>query len=159
MLYKLMMPLVGILLISGCQGSSSGTSPVSAFEKRQIQQTILAYPVDVIYGSVLAILVDQGYTVQNSDKAGGLIVAEKFGEKRKWGASFERDVFSTSVIVSKSSGGANTSVRFTVRRTVYLNLGGTESIKDVEELVDSSISRSFFSLLKTEAERRTAGFN
>jgi len=158
MLRKLMLPLAGILFLSGFV--SSGTSAISALEKRQIEQTIMAYPVDVIYGSVLAILVDQGYTVQNSDKAGGLIVAEKFGQKRKWGfVAYDRDVFSTSVIVSKSSGRGKTAVRYTVRRKVYTNMGYGEGIKEVEELVDPKLSQAFFSLLRTEAERRTAGFN
>ena len=152
------MALLAAVLIAGCQ-ISSGTSPVSAIEKRQVEQKVMAYSVDVIYGSTLAVLVDQGYTIQNSDKAGGLIVAEKFGEKRPWGfVAYDRDVFSTSVVISPSSG-SNALVRYTVRQKVFTNIGYGEGIKEVKEILDPDVSNAFFTLLKTEAERRSAGFN
>ena len=150
--------LVCFVAVSGCQ-TTSGTSPISAIVKRQIEQRQLDYPSDTIYGAVIAVLVDQGYTIANSDKAGGLIVAEKFGEKRQWGlVAYDRDVFSASVIISAIAP-SSTNVRFTVRKKTFSNMGYGEGVKEVEEIVAPSMSQSFYSLLLSEAERRKAGFN
>jgi len=142
----------------GCQ-TTSGTSNISAIEKRQIEQRVMDYPLKIIYGATLAVLVDQGYSIQNSDRAGGLIVAQKFGGKRPWGfVAYDRDVFSSSIILSATSPN-QTSVRYTIRKKVFTNMGYGEGIKEVVEVIDPEISQAFYSLLKTEAERRKAGFN
>lgn len=149
--------LVSLIILTGCL-STSGTSSVSAIEKRQIEQRLLDYPLDVIYGSVLAILTDQGYVTKNSDKAGGLIVAEKFGERRRWGlVGYDRDVFSASIVLYETAP-KQTSIRYTIRKHTFSNMGYGEGINNVEEILDPGVSQAFYALLKTEAERRMAGF-
>ena len=148
--------VIFFVTILGCV--SSGTSNLSPIEKRQVEQKILDYSFVNIYQSALVVLADQGYFILNSDIAGGLITAEKFGETRKFGfVSHNRDMFYVSLTL-KNVSEDQTELRLKIQKKTFRSLGYGESLVNVEEVGTPEVSIAFYTALRTEAERRKAGF-
>lgn len=156
------MKFIAVIFLSavlfGCQ-TTSGTSSIQSMQKRQLLEKILEYDYDLVYNSAITVILDQGYNIKNIDKNNGLIVAEKFAERRQWGlVAYDRDAFKASIVLNPLEG-QRTKVRYGIVKITYSSLGYGEHVKGVQEIVDPSISYAFFTMLISETEKSKVGLN
>ncbi|WP_028856667.1 hypothetical protein [Psychrilyobacter atlanticus] len=154
---KFILMLIGItIFMTGC---SSNTPKVSSLQRSQMRTKTIKANYDIAFRSVMIVLENQGYTVENTDYKTGLIKAtavrdatsgaEKFWLDRSGVITY--DISTTITEISK----VNSRVRINIRENTDIVQGayGSKSAKDIDE---PAVYASLFNELRTETERMKA---
>ena len=145
-------------------GACATTHSPSPMQRRNVQTKIFErVSYSNVFKAVKTVLQDEGYTIQEQDYEGGMLLA--IARKSSWSWDmvriFEKDkkdkdsLMSTEFEVSFSFediGKQNVETRLTIQKVEYYSHGG----KKGQEVFDPAIYKNIYDKISVEIERRKA---
>lgn len=144
-----------LILLTGC----TSTPQLNTNQRTQMRTRTFEANYETTYRSLMAVLENQGYTIDNTDMNSGLIKAMTTKDTHSlmatvWSGQTGVATFSISASVSKISN-ENTRVRINARedKTVRQGIYTRDSAKEID---DAGIYDELFGELRLEIERYKA---
>ena len=141
-----------VLLLSACAGTQPEITPL---QKREIQTRTYEHPKDTVFRATMAVLQDQGYTLEDADLEIGHISAISTTERPKKSflaalltARYSQAMNSkATAIVEEIQGRTSVRVSFVLQLQTFSEYGKVN--EDSAAVWDAEIYQIFFEALET----------